>query len=280
MRRSRPPEGEGEQMEAADDESVGGTPGHGASDDAGIIAAMRRGSASAFEAYVDRFHRVLLDYARRGGLLPGDSDHFVEELLHDVALELMSLGAAIPRNPRMYLIAACRNRLLNVKRGRMRRERTLDAVLHDARADSQLADDRDVVAGCSEGMVRESRGPGWERVRLPVALMRLAARLGEALTVDERRLLVAVAENVPQREIAVWLGLSHVAARKRLERLRARMTEVAMRYTNSLEPDEARELHRFFERCRARIGTGISAAPRSDPQSARDARASGRSRTP
>ena len=100
---------------------------------------------------------------------------------------------------------------------------------------------------------------------MPPALERLAARLSEGLTDDERQLLVAVAENIPQREIAEWLGVSYVVARKRLERLRARLTEVAMRYTNTLQPDDARELQRFFRRCRARIGASVLSQGSDDP---------------
>src|SRR5205085_8347790 len=79
-----------------------------------------------------------------------------------------------------------------------------------------------------------------------------------------------VAENIPQREIAEWLGVSYAVARKRLERLRARLTDVAMHYANSLEPDDARELQRFFHRCRARIGArtivgGATATPAAGP---------------
>jgi len=79
-----------------------------------------------------------------------------------------------------------------------------------------------------------------------------------------------VAENIPQREIAEWLGVSYAVARKRLERLRARLTEVAMHYANTLEPDDARELQRFFHRCRARIGARTIAV--GAPTSARQPR--------
>jgi hypothetical protein len=103
-------------------------------------------------------------------------------------------------------------------------------------------------------MLRASHGPEWEGAPLPRVLERLAGRLSESLREDERQLLVAVAENIPQREIAEWLGVSYAVARKRLERLRARLTDVAMQYANTLEPDDARELQRFFHRCRARIG--------------------------
>jgi hypothetical protein len=96
-------------------------------------------------------------------------------------------------------------------------------------------------------------------------LERLSAKLDESLRDDERQLLVAVAENIPQREVAEWLGVSYVVARKRLERLRARLTDVAMRYANTLEPDDARELQRFFRRCRARIGASLLSQGPDDP---------------
>ena len=99
---------------------------------------------------------------------------------------------------------------------------------------------------------------------MPRAIERLSGRLSEALRPDERQLLVAVAENIPQREIAEWLGVSYAVARKRLERLRARLTEVAMHYANTLEPDDARELQRFFHRCRARIGARAIAHAESE----------------
>src|SRR4029078_11852065 len=76
------------------------------------------------------------------------------------------------------------------------------------------------AAGCSEELLRASRGPDWESTPLPRALERVSGRLSEAIRPDERQLLVAVAENIPQREIAEWLGVSYVVARKRLERLR------------------------------------------------------------
>jgi RNA polymerase sigma factor (sigma-70 family) len=236
---------------------------HEADTDVDLVIRMRTGAPAAFEQFVERFHPVLLDYARRAGADQPERDELVSDVLSDVALHFLTPGIATPRNPRMYLITAFRNRLLNGKRRQTRRERHHSGAVRDAALDSEYADDSNVVAGCSEGAVRESRGPGWERAALPKALERLAVHLDEALTVEERQLLVAVAENVPQREVAEWLGVSHVVARKRLERLRSRMMQVAMRYANALEPDDAREIQRFFRRCRARIG----ASDRSGEQS-------------
>jgi DNA-directed RNA polymerase specialized sigma24 family protein len=218
-----------------------------------IVVAMRRGEAVAFEQYIERFHRILLDYARRAGVAPSERDELVSELLDDVAIQLVSRSGPLPQNPRMYLLRALRNRLLNRKRGTERRRRVVSEAAGASYAGRDPAAGES-AAGCSEEMLRASHGPEWEGAPLPRVLERLAGRLSEALRDDERLLLVAVAENIPQREIAEWLGVSYAVARKRLERLRARLTDVAMQYANTLEPDDARELQRFFHRCRARIG--------------------------
>lgn len=233
--------------------------------DVEIVAALRRGEADAYRVFVERFHRILLDYARRAGLAPLERDEFVSELLDDVALHVMTRTGPLPDNPRMYLLSAFRHKLLNAKRARVRRGRVVSEATRDAYADVDFAHAADVAAGCSESSMRSSRGPGWERAPMPPALERLAAKLSEALTADERQLLVGVAENIPQREIAEWLGVSYSVVRKRLERLRARLTEVAMRYTNTLQPDDARELQRFFRRCRSRIGASVLSQGSDDP---------------
>ena len=235
----------------------------GAIKDYDIVVAMRRGEAVAFERYIARFHRILLDYARRAGVAPSERDELVSELLDDVAIQLITRNGPLPQNPRMYLLSALRHRLLNRKRGSERRRRVVSEAARAAYGDRDPAAGES-AAGCSEEMLRASHGPEWEGAPLPRVLERLAGRLSEALRDDERQLLVAVAENIPQREIAEWLGVSYAVARKRLERLRARLTDVAMQYANTLEPDDARELQRFFHRCRARIGARAIAVAESD----------------
>ena len=233
--------------------------------DAEIVAAMRRGEPRSFALFVERHHRLLLDYARRAGVPEQDRDELVGDVLDDAALRFMTPGTALPENPRAYLLLALRHRLLNSVRARERRGRVVSEAVRDAYADVDFANAADAAAGSSEASTRASRGPAWERTPMPRALERLSARLSEALTDDERQLLVAVAENIPQREVAEWLGVSYVVARKRLERLRARLTDVAMRYANTLEPDDARELQRFFRRCRSRIGASVLTHGPDDP---------------
>jgi RNA polymerase sigma factor (sigma-70 family) len=247
------------------DERLPVAPRADATTDAELVSAMRRGEPGAFTRFVERHHRILLDYARRAGLAEDECDDFVGELLEDVALHFITRAAALPENTRLYLLSSFRHKLLNSKRARMRRSRVVREAASDAYADCDFADATDAAAGCSESSLRASHGPAWERAPMPPALERLAARLSDGLTADERQLLVAVAENVPQREIAEWLGVSYAVARKRLERLRARLTEVAMRYTNTLPPDDARELQRFFRRCRTRIGASVRSQGSDDP---------------
>jgi DNA-directed RNA polymerase specialized sigma24 family protein len=254
MRKAGPPGGEGRSWAGEPQGAATSCATSSATTDYDIIVAMRRGETAAFVSFVERFHRILLDYARRAGVAGSDRDELVSELLDDVAIQLMTRSAPLPQNPRMYLLSALRHKLLNQKRGRERRHRVVAEAARALYGDREVAAGGEAAAGCSEDMVRASRGPEWEGAPLPRVLERLSGRLSEALRPDERQLLVAVAENIPQREIADWLGVSYVVARKRLERLRARLTDIAMHYTNSLEPDDARELQRFFHRCRARIG--------------------------
>jgi DNA-directed RNA polymerase specialized sigma24 family protein len=254
MRKVGPPGREGKSWTGEPHGAASPRAVSSATSDYDIVVAMRRGEAAAFERFVERFHRILLDYARRAGVAPSDRDELVSELLDDVAIQLMTRTAPLPHHPRMYLLTALRHKLLNEKRGRERRHRVVAEAARVQYGDREVAGGRETAAGCSEEMVRASRGPEWEGAPLPRVLERLSGRLSEELRPDERQLLVAVAENIPQREIAEWLGVSYAVARKRLERLRARLTDVAMHYTNSLEPDDARELQRFFHRCRARIG--------------------------
>src|SRR5687767_10263355 len=102
--------------------------------DIDIVAALRRGESSAYEAFIGRFHRVLLEYARPGGVRSADCDEFVDDLLDDIALQFMTPATPLPKNPRMYVISAFRKKLLNLKRARGRRERVVREAVRDAEA--------------------------------------------------------------------------------------------------------------------------------------------------
>ena len=220
-------------------------------DEEALVRAMRRGEAAAFHTFVDRFHRVLVAYGRRLRLRDDERNELAYEVLDDVALELVASTTAPPRGLKLYLVAAFRHRFLNRWRAALRRS---NAVREGAEHANEGPDDHDErsAAGASQDLLRASRGPDWEDASLSPILERLSTMLDEGLTSEERQLLVAISENVPQREIAEWLGVSHAAARKRLERLRVRLADAAARYAGSLDAEDARELERFFRRCAAR----------------------------
>jgi len=214
---------------------------------------MRRGEQTAVQAFVSRFYPLLHGYSQRPSFPGADRDEFIGELLDDLAIQLMRPSAPTPQNLRLHVITAFRRRFLTLKRDRARRQRVIDEAAFDVALENDLTSASDGIAGCSHETMRASRAPDVNPPTLPGVLERLARALNEKLTPEERHLLAAVAENVPQRQIATWLGISHVVARKRLQRLRARLNQAAMQHANSLPPDEARELARFLRRCRVQI---------------------------
>jgi DNA-directed RNA polymerase specialized sigma24 family protein len=223
--------------------------------DTELIASIRRGDTGAIESFVTQFHRILHEYARRTRLLTTDQDEFIVDVLNDVVLRILKFELRVPDGLRVYVITVFLNRSRKMRRNEIRHDRLVSEAARSVAVDCGFADDEEVAAGCSHSSVRESRGPGWETAKLSGVLERLSHLLSEKLQEDERQLLSAVAENVPQRVIAEWLDIPHDVARKRLQRLRARLNHVAMQYANTLDPNDARELSRFFRRCRARVAT-------------------------
>jgi hypothetical protein len=73
----------------------------------------------------------------------------------------------------------------------------------------------------------------------------VAAELSE----DDRLLLMWCAEGVPRRLIAEWTGTSYETARKRIQRLSARLRDVARKHATSFSPAERRILERVLN-CR------------------------------
>jgi len=209
---------------------------------------MRTGDARALAAFTERFYSVLVEDARLAGVPQGNREELATDVLSAVALELLAPGRSTPQNPRIYLIAVLRHRLFHDKHGYAQRDVHLTALLRDAVLDFDYADEREVVGGLSEHTVRESRGPERERAPLAQSLKRLATHLDNALSVEERELMIAVGENIPRGRIAEWLGLSHATVRKRLQRLRARLTQVTTHYIATIASGDARAVQRFLGR--------------------------------
>ncbi len=78
--------------------------------------------------------------------------------------------------------------------------------------------------------------------------MRLATALAGWLSQEDSILIVGVDRDIPLRELAAELGVSHGAARVRLSRLRQRISKVAVDYVDSLPSAEQQEVLRFLRR--------------------------------
>jgi DNA-directed RNA polymerase specialized sigma24 family protein len=188
----------------------------------------------------------------------------VVEVLGDAAARLILPQEPVPRSLAAYLVTTIRHRAHNARRDHDRRAR----LERDALGETALDGPSDGAVGstCSEGSLRASRGPAIEASPLAAPLRRLAATLDASLSDEERLVLVWVSHQVPQRQIAGWLGLSYAATSKRIERLRARLRDVATRHAAAVDAGEREALLRFFRRAAGvpeagtRTGAGDGAA--------------------
>ena len=79
-------------------------------------------------------------------------------------------------------------------------------------------------------------------------LARLAAELDRGLSDPDRLLLAWLAEHVPMRTVAAWLGIGYDAALKRASRLRVRLRATALEHAALLPPAERRVMDAFLGR--------------------------------
>jgi DNA-directed RNA polymerase specialized sigma24 family protein len=177
---------------------------------------------------------------------PGECDTLVHDCLADVAVHLIESSLPPPRSLPAYLARSLRNRVLNHVRARDRAAR---------REAAPEAEEDWNVASCSEHAVRSS-GAAPSPPSLPPALQRLAQVLESSLGGDEERLLaVWLSHCIPAQQIAAWLDIGPRTAAKRIERLRERLQLAALRYLETTDGDERKQLLIFLGRA--------SLAPRS-----------------
>src|SRR5665647_986070 len=226
-----------------------------ATNDAALVAAMRKGSYEALREFYARFEPLLARYAARAGVATDAWEEDAHDVLGDVVLALLEHrrpGRARDdvRDIHAYLQRAFRNRLLTATRSAARREQ------RDASAVSSAPEtgERMVLSSCSEGSVHASggerdndarEGPNCEP---SPAIARLAQVIDAELSVSERQMLTWVSHQVPMREISSWMEISYAAAKVRLSRTRSRMRQRALRHVNECIGDERAELLDFFRR--------------------------------
>ena len=224
--------------------------------DAALIAAMRQNDPIAWAEFERRFRPGLDAFCARIRLAEWQRDECITDVLDDAAIKLTRGDIALPGHLSGYLVRAVRNRAFSMMRGTARRERHY----HDA---ATLADGEFVVRSvCSEQVLRDASGEmlgstsssdlsdrGTDAVvDEAVVVRRLARELMSELTDEEQRIVVWVAESVPYREIASWLGSSYDATSKRIWRLLKRLRDAAAARAEQFSDDERNVLRRYFAR--------------------------------
>jgi hypothetical protein len=218
-----------------------------ASDDV-LIDGLRDRIPEAVDAFIRRFEAAATRYARAAGVDATDRAHWVAELLYEVAMSLGRRSGAPPHHLGAYVAGACRLRI--------REERAHEATYRTRLADalSEVHNEnsafREVVVASlsSEHSLRQARGPDWEAAPLAPVLERLVSAFDEGITFGERQLLKWLGDQISYTTIAAWLGVTRPAAVSRIQRLRRRLIEAALRFGTGLERGERAELARFLRR--------------------------------
>ena len=210
---------------------------------------MRAGVPEAWAEFDARFRPLLERYAARVGIPPWDWGVCITEVLDDEALRLVERRGQPPQHLTAYLVRAVRNRFYQVKRAAARRANRYAR----AAAEQGAAADGALAVVMSEHTRRASDPPrvAEENASVSSALVHFARLLGARLTVEEQQMLAWVAEGVPRRTMADWLGISREAAKKRVGRLCRRLRDVAAAASAQLPPAERVEIDRLLRRASA-----------------------------
>jgi RNA polymerase sigma factor (sigma-70 family) len=224
-----------------------------ATNDAALVAAMRKGNYEALREFYARFEPLLARFAARAGVSTEAWEDDAHDVLSDVVLALLeNPRSARARNEvrdiHAYIQRAFRNRMLSAARSTARREQRDESAVSSAAETGE----RVALSSCSEGSVRASSAGEVDEDDPPAplspAIARLAHVIDAELSTTERQMLTWVSNNVPMREIASWLEISYAAAKVRLSRTRSRMRQRALRHVNECEGGERAELLDFFRR--------------------------------
>jgi len=209
-----------------------------------FIAAVARGEEAALRELYLQYAPLLREQARAVGVPAADRDELALTVLETFALYLIEVKRP-PRDVARYLVAALRNRARNLYRDRKRRRSRYESAYgHWTDTDER------VVAEChSEYGLRAARDPAGEPVP-PArhAITQPAMRSAQALSDEDRQLMVGIAHRVPLRDLAAQLGINYGTARVRVHRLRERFRKLAAQQVAQLAPAERREAEAFFRR--------------------------------
>jgi hypothetical protein len=192
---------------------------------------------------------LLRDQAKKMSVPIGERNQLVDTVLDDVVLHLVEVTLP-PRELTSYIVGALRNRVRIAHRN-SERARSNDEGRYGEYSDTEER----IVAEChSEYGVRASRSLDSDvESSLRTAIKKLAHRSASELSREELILMVGVSREIPVRDLAEQLGVTYVAARVKISRLRERFIRLAIQYVTKLEPNERREIERFFRRAGVRL---------------------------
>jgi DNA-directed RNA polymerase specialized sigma24 family protein len=146
-----------------------------------------------------------------------------------------------PRDLTRYLVAAFRNRARRRHRDSLRREN------RDAAGYAEVGGaHQSVIAECVSEYTLSVTDASETRDRSVIS--GLAERVASELDASEMTMMIGIGRHMPLREIAEQVGITYGAARVRVHRLRERFRGIASTYLATLEPEQKKELSRFFRR--------------------------------
>lgn len=192
---------------------------------------------------------LLRDQAKKMSVAIGERNQLVDTVLDDVVLHLVEV-AIPPRELTTYIVGALRNRVRSAHRD-SQRARSNDEGRYFEYGDTE----EKIVGEChSEYGIRASRSmDADEESPLRSAIKKLADMSASELSSDELILMVGVSREIPVRDLAEQLGLTYVAARVKISRLRDRFVQLAIQYVETLASAERREIERFLGRANVRL---------------------------
>lgn len=230
-----------------------------------LLERLRARDPDAIDEFIRRFESLVTRYALWLRVPPDELNHWVAELLYDVALTLARGTKGKPRQLKAYVAGACRLRALEHRaREATYRTRIVDALtdVHENRSEF-----REVVVTSlsSERSLRDARGSDWEPPALSPVLEQLVSALAHGVTPDERQILEWLGDQVSYTHIAERLRITRSAAVSRIQRLRIKLIGAALRFGSTLGRVERTEFVRFLRR------TGAVAEEKMDALSPNDA---------
>jgi len=210
--------------------------------DRALVARLRVRDEAAYREFFLQHRGLLLELARRDGVRTDRREEIVGDFMAAIAMKLARPRSAVPESLAAYVATSFRHHLIDRARAASVRGDVLREALSERDSGEQV-----VASLSSESALHES-SPGERGLALSPVLRALLRHIENETSEDERRLLRWLAEHVPQRQIAEWIGITHGAARLRVMRLRARLRESVLDHAGRLPPSERDEVMRLLGR--------------------------------